>query len=419
MQAKRVARMHSLRMHSLMHAPPNPPPSIPTWPESARPMRGRQSRVCSSAGRWGSEKGNMVAAAGDPLESHEERAHRWLVEIGNTKKPTITDVAKLSNVSKKTISRVINESPLVKERTRREVTDIMRIIGYEPDPQARGLAFRHSFLVGMIYDNPNPQYVVNMQQGILDGLRGSGYELVVHPCERYSERFMQDARTFVARQKLFGVILTPSVSEDERMADVLREIGCAYVRIASVKLDDDKHMLVSNDRYGGLAAARHLAGHGHRRLAFVSGRSGFRSSIERRHGFETGLAEHGLQLDPAYVCEGDYTFASGVASGTRLLAMDPRPTGIFAANDEMAVGVLQAARLAGLQVPDSVSVVGYDDFQIASSVWPRLTSIHSPTRDIGRKAARRLLARDHESDADSGIIPWIVERESSGPPPKP
>jgi LacI family transcriptional regulator len=359
-----------------------------------------------------------VAVEKDQAGAHEERARRWLAEVAGTKKPTINDVAQLSNVSKKTISRIINDSPLVKERTRREVHDIIRIIGYEPDPLARGLAFRHSFLVGMIYDNPNPQYVVNMQQGILDGLKGSGYELLVHPCERDSERFIQDARMFVERQKLYGVILTPSVSEDERIATILREIGCGYVRIASVKLDEDKHMLVSNDRLGGVAAARHLAELGHRRLACISGRPGFRSSIERRHGFEAGLAESGIQLDPRYIMEGDYTFGSGVDCGNKLLQMDPRPTGIFAANDEMAAGLLQAARIAGVRVPEELSVVGYDDFQIASSVWPRLTTIHSPTRDIGRKATHRLLAPGKEADLSIGTIPWIVERESSAPPPQ-
>ena len=174
---------------------------------------------------------------------------------GPRQRPTINDIARLSGVSKKTVSRVINASPYVQKDTRERVEAVIAETGYAPDPQARGLAFRRSFLIGLIYDNPNPQYVVNMQLGLLDGMRGSGFELVVHPCNRASETFLSDLRGFVERQRLFGVVLTPSVSEDERVAALLAEIGCEYVRIASVLLDKPEHMIETRDRVGGHAAA--------------------------------------------------------------------------------------------------------------------------------------------------------------------
>ena len=110
----------------------------------------------------------------------------------------------------------------------------MKEHGYVPDPQARGLAFRRSFLIGLVYDNPTAQYIVNMQYGALDGLRDSGYELVVHPCDSSRPDYIDGIRRFVLQQKLHGVILIPRVSEDENLAETLREIGCRYVRIASV-----------------------------------------------------------------------------------------------------------------------------------------------------------------------------------------
>ena len=116
------------------------------------------------------------------------------------------------------MSRVINQSPFVKDETRERINAIIAETGFSPDPQARGLAFRRSFLIGLVYDNPNPQYVVNMQLGLLDAMRGSGYELVVHPCNRGNPTFLADFRRFIERQKLSGVVLTPSVSEDERAA---------------------------------------------------------------------------------------------------------------------------------------------------------------------------------------------------------
>src|SRR5262249_25410676 len=128
------------------------------------------------------------------------------------RRATINDIARLAGVSKKTVSRVINRSPSVKDETRKKIDAIIAEHGYAPDPQARGLAFRRSFLVGMIYDQPNPQYVVDMQQGVLEALRGSGYELVVHPCSRSNPAFLSDIRAFVERQRLFGVVLPPSTS---------------------------------------------------------------------------------------------------------------------------------------------------------------------------------------------------------------
>ncbi|MFK8014979.1 MAG: LacI family DNA-binding transcriptional regulator [Gammaproteobacteria bacterium] len=338
----------------------------------------------------------------------------------NGRKPTINDVADLAGVSKKTVSRVINASPLVSNATREGIQLIIDEIGYRPDPQARGLALRRSYLVGLIYDNPNPQYVVNVQQGVLDGLRGTGFELVVHPCDRKSESFLDDARKFVELQKLYGVVVTPSVSEDGRLAEVLRDVGCEYVRIASVALDLDERMIVTNDRLGAVEAGKHLGELGHKRVGMVTGRRSFRSARERREGFEEGLAQFGVELDPEYVVQGDYTFESGLARGTALIDLEPPPTAIFAANDEMAAGVMQSALVAGLKVPDELSVVGFDNFQTATRIWPRLTTVGSPIRKIGTMAARQLLSVAFDTTIDIEVNqtrPKLVRRESSRKPP--
>lgn len=335
---------------------------------------------------------------------------------GGRRRATINDIARLAGVSKKTVSRVINRSPSVRPETREKIEAVIQRYGYAPDPQARGLAFRRSFLIGLIYDNPNPQYVVNMQLGLLDGMRGSGYELVVHPCDRGSTTLVPDIRAFIERQKLYGVVLTPSVSEDEAVAAMLREIGCEYVRVASVAVDEEAHSIVTRDRHGGLLAGRHLAGLGHQRVGFISGPDRFRSSHERRGGFEEGLAEHGVSLDQAFVAEGAYTFESGMEGAARLLAMTPRPTAIFAGNDEMAAGVLHAAREAGLTVPDDLSVIGFDDFQIASRVWPPLTTIRAPTREIGRLASERLIGALDDRRDPADRLPSLVVRASTAPP---
>ncbi|HVY34023.1 MAG TPA: LacI family DNA-binding transcriptional regulator [Caulobacteraceae bacterium] len=334
----------------------------------------------------------------------------------------MNDVARLAEVSKKTVSRVINQSPFVSVETRERVEAVIADLGYSPDPQAQGLAFRRSFVIGFIYNNPNPQYIVNAQQGILDAARRRGFELMVRPCDLSSPTFLQDVRAFVERQKLFGVILFPRVSENEKLVALLNELGCPYVRVASVELDEPQRMIVSHDSEGAYEAARHIASLGHRRVALITGPKNFRSAHERRRGFEEGLASQGLTLDPRYVAEGEYTFESGVARAGELLRLDPRPTAICTLNDEMAAGVYRAAHELGLSIPADLSVVGFDDAPIATRLWPPLTTVLLPIREMGRLAAETLMAAGDEAAAEgpaaagTRITPTLIVRESSTKP---
>lgn len=343
--------------------------------------------------------------------------------IDPRRRPTINDVARLANVSKKTVSRVINQSPFVNKDTRERIDRVIKELGYAPDPAARGLASRRSYLVGLIYDNPNPQHVIDTQQGILDIIRGSGLELVVHPCNRRDRDFLSGVRSFIDRQKLAGVILPSSVSEDEELVAMLRESDTPYVRIASVLLDKEENSIVTHDSEGARQAAEHLAGLGHKVIAHVSGPDTFRSSHERRAGFVEGLKAAGLTLDRKLDLRGAYTFQSGVEAGRRLLAMQVRPTAVFCGNDEMAAGVCQAVRETGLEIGKDVSVVGFDDSPLASRLWPALTTVLLPIRATGRMASVRLLGdrlakEPLDDDAQGEVHPRLVVRASSGPVPK-
>src|SRR3954468_6655487 len=139
---------------------------------------------------------------------------------------TINDIARLASVSKKTVSRVINQSPLVQDATRARIQAVIDKFGYVPDPQARGLAFRKSFLIGLVYDNPNAQYIVNCMEGALDAVRNSEYEVVVHPCDRKNPDYIAGVRRFAERQKLRGVILLPPVSENDELTRALTAADC-------------------------------------------------------------------------------------------------------------------------------------------------------------------------------------------------
>src|SRR5437868_12945005 len=131
---------------------------------------------------------------------------------------TINDVARLAGVSKKTVSRVINHSPLLNEETRGRVEKVIRELGYVPNPQARALALRRNFLIGLIHDNPNAQMVLNMQQGILEALHDTEFGLVVRPVDRTSPGMIDDIRNFLEQQRLFGVVILPPISEHDALA---------------------------------------------------------------------------------------------------------------------------------------------------------------------------------------------------------
>ena len=335
--------------------------------------------------------------------------------IKTGQKLTINDIARLASVSKKTVSRVINNSPLVREDTRERVQAVIREAGFIPDPRARALAFQRSFLVGMIYDNPSPQYVVNMQRGILDALDGTGHLLVVQPVDRADPDILPQITAFVRQQKPKGIILTPSISEDEEVVAMLQEADCPYVRVASVKLDDDTRMVRTQDHLGAREAARHLADLGHKRIAHVHGPTSFRSAHERQRGFEEGLAEHGLKLSPDLVREGAYTFDSGVAETRALLDLETPPTAIFLGNDEMAVGAYHAVRERGLRIPEDVSIVGYDDTPMAARILPKMTTVRMEIRQIGASAANLLLGGQEYADLQGEIefSPELIVREST------
>ena len=329
---------------------------------------------------------------------------------------TINDIARLAGVSKKTDSRVINRSPLVRPDTREKVEATMARVGYVPDPMARGLAFGKSFLIGMVSDNPNAQYIVNMQNGALEGLRGSGYELVVHPCDSKDADYIAGVRRFVLQHRLAGVFLVPRVSEDSALVDMLREIGCRYARIAAVSLDEPWRMITTNDRQGAVEVAKYLDSLGHRDIGLITGPMRYLSSRERSGGFLDALKARGVTLPPERILEGGYTFESGVSCAERLLAMSPRPTAIFALNDEMAVGVCKAAFKLGLRIPDDVSVVGFDDSPLAARLWPSLTTVRLPIHEMGMLAAQMLQREENRQQLPPLVTPHLVVRESCQPP---
>lgn len=334
------------------------------------------------------------------------------------KNPTINDVARVAGVSKKTVSRVINRSALLKQDTREKVEAVIAELGYVPNPQARALALRRNFLLGLLHDNPNAQTVLNFQEGVLDAIRDTEFALVVRPVDRHSPEMLDDIRHFLEQQRLYGVLILPPISENDELARLCREMGCGYVRMGSAQLDDDEHAVASNDREVVESAVDHLVEAGHRRIAIIKGPTGFRSALERYEGFMTSMKKHGLDVTDDMIVQGNYRFDSGLAAAGALLDRSDRPTAIFSSNDEMAAGALHAARQRNITVPSDLSIIGFDDSPIAAHIWPPMTTVAWPIREMAKAAGLKLVAPADEGAQAARFPAKLVQRQSVAPAPK-
>lgn len=330
--------------------------------------------------------------------------------------PTINDVARAAGVSKKTVSRVINRSALIKPDTRKKIEAIIAELGYVPNPQARALALRRNFLLGLLHDNPNAQTVLNFQEGVLDAIRDTEFALVVRPVDRHSPDMLDDIRHFLEQQRLYGVLILPPISENDELAALCREMGCGYVRMGSAPLDENEHAVASNDREMVEQAVDFLIAQGHRKIAIIQGPEGFRSAFERREGFLTAMRKHGLDVPDELIEQGTYRFDSGMTAAGNLLDRTERPTAIFCSNDEMAAGAFHAARLRDLSIPADLSIIGFDDSPIAAHIWPPMTTVGWPIREMAKAAALKLVAPGDPGAAAANFPARLIQRQSVAAP---
>lgn len=310
-------------------------------------------------------------------------------EDADTMAVTIRDVAARAGVGRGTVSRVLNDSPRVAPDTRARVLAAIAELDYEPNPTARRLSLGTTHTIGVVVPFLTRPSVVERLRGVEFALARTEYDLVVFNVET-SDRRDALLADLGRRARMDGVILVslaPSARDQERLS----RSGVPVVLV------DSHHRrlprIVVDDVAGGRLATRHLLDLGHRRIAFVGDRPapGFRfsSSRHRALGFHQAVAAAGLELPAAHVVVGPHSRHVARELALRLFALDPRPTGIVCASDTQALGVLEAAREAALRVPDDLSVVGYDDIEIAAYLG--LTTVRQPLFESGVRGAQRLL----------------------------
>jgi LacI family transcriptional regulator len=338
------------------------------------------------------------------------------MEMG--RRATIVDVAREADVSIKTVSRVFNDAPNVRTKTRDHVLKIAGALNYHPNVVAQGLVGRRSYLIGLFYENPSPSYVVELQKGALDRLHGERYRLIVLPVEE-AAAVAENIVSFVRSAALDGIVLTPPASDNPTILQRLSEAHFPFARIAPTRAPEQGPRTTTDDVAAARLMTKYLIGLGHRRIGTIKGDPTHPSSEARLLGFSQALAGAGLALRLDDIEQGLFTFESGTNAARRLLDRAERPSAIFAQNDDMAAGALMAAHDLGLSVPGDVSIAGFDDSAIASIVWPRITTIHQPVFDMARAATDQLVAmlekRPYEALIDHPFT--LVTRQSTGPAP--
>ncbi|PCK31266.1 LacI family DNA-binding transcriptional regulator [Pseudoalteromonas piscicida] len=340
-------------------------------------------------------------------------------------KVTINDVAKLAGVSMKTVSRVINKEPSVRKKTYDQVMQAVKELNYQPNIAARNLAGTSSFAIGLVYDNPNAYYVIDMQNGVLSRCKEEGYELVIHPCSSNADNMAEEFVTMIKRSRLAGLVLTPPLSEQQTIIDLLDELGIHYVRLLSGRAQEAensaKNCIFVDDYAAAYEITEHLISLGHKKIAFVLGDEEHKSTAERLAGYQDALAAHNINQDEALLYQGTYSFESGVQGAKALLA-DGNPnqiTAILGGNDEVAAGALFAARLMNIEIPAQLSISGFEDSPFSRQTWPKLTTAHQANNVISEHAARLLFSktrghRNHDKDICHVFTPSMVVRESTG-----
>lgn len=329
---------------------------------------------------------------------------------------TIRDVAKQAGVAPITVSRVINNSGYVNEKTRARVEAAVADLGYVPNVLARSLRSRRTGTLGLILTDISNPFWTTVARGVEDAASDAGFNVIL--CNTDESEVEQDKYLHVLMQKqVDGVLLVPARSAVEPIKFIQSQN--TSVVVLDRRIPNSQTDAVRCDSEGGAyQLTRLLLSLGHRRIAMLSGPRGVSTAEDRVAGYRRALAEAGVDVDAAPVCYGEFSLQSGYDMTVQVLARTPRPSALFAGNNFIAIGALRALRDAGLRVPEDLALVGFDDLPADLVVDPFLTVAAQPAYEMGRQATELLLARLSEKAPAAYqeiVLPTeIVVRQSSG-----
>ncbi|WP_242123762.1 LacI family DNA-binding transcriptional regulator [Sphingobium sp. Sx8-8] len=337
------------------------------------------------------------------------------------KLPTIRDVAARAGVSVMTVSRVANKQSWVSPATRAKVEKAIAELNYAPNATARALAGGDRRVALLYRSSTTSAYLGELLLGGMDEAARRHFHLVVEQCE--SGVPVEEVMARIVQARLSGVVMPPPLCDWDELIEALARQGVPAVMMAPDRVHTGLPVVAIDDGQAASDMTRHLIELGHRRIAFIRGNPRHRSSDRRLEGYRRTMAAQGLEVSEDYIVEGDFSYRSGLEAAERLLDLAVLPTAIFACNDDMAAAAITIAHQRQISVPAELSVCGFDDTPLAGAIWPALTTVRQPIRDMSR-AAMTLLAGairgpggESEGQALARLDYQIIRRQSDAVPP--
>lgn len=330
---------------------------------------------------------------------------------------TIKDIARLAGVSPSTVSRALNDSSLISPTTKARVRQIAEELGYERNELARGLVKGTSRALGLIVPDITNPFFAEIARGVSDVAHAQGYGVLLCTTEGDLSRENEYLR-FLRRKRVDGLILSAVTMDDPNLPELLHG-SIPFVLVSRLVQGLDAPFVVGDDKTGARLAVEHLIQLGHERIAFIGGPANVQSSRDRMETYQKVLKKHGLTAHTKWAVFADFTQAAGREAAQKMLRGRIRPTAIFAANDVIALGVMEAAEDLGLSIPQDLSLVGYDDISYAALPRIQLTTVAQPTYEMGRIAAEYLLAiceGERREKLQRVLTPRLVVRKTTAPP---
>lgn len=330
---------------------------------------------------------------------------------------TIKDIARILNVSHTTVSRALNDSPLISKDTKKRILETAKQLNYVPNYSAKSLVQNRSYNIGLFFSTisqvTSPDFFHDTVRGVNSVVTDS-YNLVVNGIDNYKDFRSIDTKRFD------GIILMSQSEKDNSLIYHALDRQIPLVVLNREIVDGAIVNILSADKKGAYEAVIHLIDNGHVDIAIIEGKKEFQATTERKEGFINALIDNKIPIKEEYIVEGDYTTESGYNAMKKLLAALPRPTAVFCLNDEMAVGAMKAISEAKLSVPKDISIVGFDNSQFSSFITPALTTVRRAISEVGSTGARKLLSIIHNNEYTGEkvyIDTLLIRRDSSGPAP--
>jgi len=314
---------------------------------------------------------------------------------------TIGDVATAAGVSVSTVSRVLNNKDDVSSETFERVKAVITDMGYASSLAARSMRTLRKNVIGLIMPDAGEPFPIEVMKGVNRTIATLDYDLLIYTCGDGRKHFTAD------REKKFVSLLNNSITDG--VIVVTPEATHFNTNAPLVAVDphyeiNEYPSVISTNWEGAMEAMDYLINLGHQRIGFISGRFDLQSAISRLRGYKDGLTQAGIPIDPELITQGDFTADTGLKCARHLLDLPKPPTAIFASNDEMALGVYQAAHDAGIAIPADLSVVGFDNIPEAAQCEPGLTTVHQPIQEMGRIAVRMLLKLIEGEPLEENIV---------------